>query len=74
MLIVDCPSPAFLPALLASPPLRELATGPKRERLAAAVHLSPREVAALPGGLAGAGQGGAGTGQGVCRVAWCQVS
>ena len=48
VLVVDCPSPAFLPALRAAPALAELAGGPRGTRLAAAVHLAPRDVTALP--------------------------
>eukprot|EP00887_Chlorella_sp_A99_P006161 scaffold3.g6161.t1 len=48
VLVVDCPTDAFLPCLASAPLLQQCTSGDKRDRVAAVVHLSPREVLQLP--------------------------
>ncbi|KAL4458182.1 hypothetical protein ABPG75_013047 [Micractinium tetrahymenae] len=48
VLVVDCPSETFMPALTSSPQLLECTSGGKRDKVAVVVHLSPLEVVRLP--------------------------
>jgi hypothetical protein len=46
VLVVDCPSEAFMPALTAAPALQECATGGKRDRGKPCIDCTPLRFAA----------------------------
>lgn len=48
VLVVDCPSPAFLPALTSAPGLARWTQGEEADRVACLVHLAERSVTRLP--------------------------